>query len=302
MNDKLILKQAQDLIRAFLRKPSKLPRVIVILGATATGKTKLSIELAKIFNGEIISADSRQVWRDFNIGTAKPAIEERQGISHHLIDIVDAGSEFTLWDWKNSAEDLISKISKSEKLPIIVGGTGLYIDALIDNFQLPAQDKILRIELEKEWEQDSGKKLLEKLQNMNPDMTDKVCAKSKFHLIRAVEIAMLNSAKKQGQRKFSALLIGLRCPREVRTNRIAERVDKMFSDGLTAEVKVLLKKYGAKNQAMTSIGYREIVSYLSGEIDLAKAREEIIRRTRQYAKRQDTWWQRRNDIVWLDIT
>lgn len=294
---------------------------LVILGPTASGKTALSIELAKRFNGEIISADSRQVYRYMDIGTDKIPLEKRGGIPHYLIDVVNPDERFTVVDFKKQAEEKIEEILAAGRLPIVVGGTGLYLRTLTENFQIPGtgDDLSLRKELEKEAlaraKQECGDNapleaieeratalLHEKLKAVDPDSTKKIHPRNRRYILRALEIFYLTGKPKredQAHRKYDILKLGLCPPKEVLDERIARRVDEQFERGLVEEVKMLLRRGFHENlPALQTIGYRELISTFHGKISLPEAKEQIKIHTRQFARRQMIWFRREKDITW----
>lgn len=287
------------------------PKIIVILGSTATGKTDLGLSLAKKYNGEIISADSRQVYKKMDIGTAKTMGEWKKdgkvylvdSIPHHLIDIVNPDADFSLADFKELAIDSINDILKRGKVPIVVGGTGLYIWALVDNLDIPkAQpDDKLRKELEVKPIAELVGMLVEK----DPESAQKIDLKNPRRVIRALEVVMTTGQSFFDQRTksnplFEALQIGLDVPKEELFKRINERVDKQIATGLVEEVKQLVGGgYGWDLPSMSGIGYRQIGLYLRGEATLAEATEILKQDTRQYAKRQMTWFKRDKRIQWV---
>ncbi|MFA5127874.1 MAG: tRNA (adenosine(37)-N6)-dimethylallyltransferase MiaA [Patescibacteria group bacterium] len=287
---------------------STLPKIIVIVGPTASGKTALSLELANQFNGEIINADSRQVYRGMDIGTAKEISDGKQngyvvrGIRHHLIDVVNPDEEFTLAHYKKMAFEAIDGILSRGKMPIVVGGTGLYVRTIVDNPDIPAvaPDSKLRAELEKK----SISELAELLFKLDPKTAEKIDLKNPRRLIRAIEVAMSGESFLDLQNRFhpryDALQIGLALPREELNRRINARVDQQIKDGLVEEVKNLAKKYSWELPAMSGIGYKQIGLFLRGEINLPEAIEMIKRDTRQYAKRQMTWFKRDDHINWIN--
>lgn len=283
---------------------------IVILGPTASGKTSLSIELAKKNNGEIISADSMQVYCGMDIGTAKPTIDERQGIPHYLIDIRNPNEEWTVSDFVIEATKLIPKIKSCDKTPIIVGGTGLYLWALINGFSFPivAEDKILRENLEKETTQN----LYSKLKKIDPKSCGKIHENDKKRIIRALEVYELTGKpisegldksterrKPEIDNKFT--LIGINIPRELLYEKINQRVEEMISKGLIDEVRSLLVKgYSKKLRSFQALGYKEVVEYLDNKWTKDQMVEELKKRTRNFARRQMTWFRRFKDIKWVD--
>jgi len=291
----------------------KLPKIIVILGPTASGKTELGIQLARQYNGEIISADSRQVYRDMDIGTAKPDGEWRReglrrylyidGIKHHLMDFLNPGKRFAAAEFRDLAVKYAKMILKEGKVPVVVGGTGLYISTLIDNFSIPrveANEKLRRSLEEKSLEQ-----LFTLLQTMDEEAAKKIDRQNKRRLIRALEVCILtgekfSQLKRKGDPLFDALQIGLLVERDVLSARIEKRVDTMVKRGLVKEIQILLKKkYSWSLPSMSGIGYREFRGYFEGTDSLDNAVERLKKDSRQYAKRQMTWFRRDHRIKWI---
>jgi tRNA dimethylallyltransferase len=283
------------------------PKIIAIVGPTASGKTEMSLALAEKFNGEIVNADSRQVYRGMDIGTAKEKPDDEKsdyfvrGIRHHLIDIVNPNEEFTLAHYKKFAFEAIDDILSRGKLPIVVGGTGLYVRTIVDNPDIPAvaPDLKLRVELEKK----NLSELSAMLKKIDPKTAEKIDMKNPRRVIRAIEVAMSGESFLDLQNKFNprynALQIGMSVEREELNKRINARVDKQIEDGLAEEVKKLAQKYDWKLPAMSGIGYKQVGLYLRGEIFLPEAIEMIKRDTRRYAKRQMTWFQKDERIKWV---
>ena len=275
-------------------------RVIAIAGPTASGKTKLAIDIAKKVGGEVISADSRLVYKGFDIATAKPTIEEMDGIPHHMIDIVDPEYDFSVAEFKDRAKILIDEISARGNVPIVTGGTGLYFRILLENFALPKIEcnPKLRSELEKI----SNEELYEELKLKDPVYAEKVHPNNKVRLVRVLEvIRTLN-------KPFSEA-VGLKEPeydvewmfpqiesREVLYDRINRRVDMMLESGMLDETKRLLEKHGRIKNLVCTIGYQEMISYLDGECSLEEALETLKMNTRRYAKRQLTWFRRTPEL------
>jgi len=300
-----------------LRKKSKLPKIIVIVGPTASGKSALAIKIAKKFNGEIISADSRQIYRGMDIGTAKPKVQGTSGISnfqfiiskkisHYLIDIKNPDENYTVAEYKQDAIKAINKILKKKKLPILVGGTGLYIKSVIDNLNIPevAPDQKLRKKLEKEIEKYGLKYVFEKLIKLDPEAAYIVDPNNPRRIIRALEVAIktkkpFSVQRKAGKPLFDFLEIGINWPKNILNKRINKRVDLMIEEGLVSEVKNLIKKYGSKQQSFDAIGYREIINYLNKKTTLNEAKNLIKKNTRHYAKRQMTWFRKNKRIHWI---
>ncbi len=286
-----------------------LPKIIIILGPTASGKTGLGLLLAKKYNGEIISADSRQVYKKMDIGTAKTIGEWVNddyivdGIPHHLIDIINPDIDFSLADFKKMAVDSINGILKRGKLPIVVGGTGLYIWALVDNLDIPKTqpDNTLRGGLERK----PLVELVNMLTEKDPESAQKIDLKNPRRVIRALEVVMTTGQSFFNQRTksnplFEALQIGLDVPKEELFKRINERVDRQIEAGLVEEVKQLVNDgYSWDLPSMSGIGYRQIGLHLRGEVTLAEAMEILKQDTRQYAKRQMTWFKRDKRIQWV---
>lgn len=277
------------------------PDVIAIVGATASGKTAYSIELAKEIDGEIISADSRLVYKGFNIGAAKPTIEERQGIPHYMIDIVEPDFEYSAGLYKQQAKKIINDIIKRGKTPIIAGGTGLYIDILLKNYDLPEipADRPLREELKKYTKDDLYNKLLE-LDSDAGEIIDKNDSKK---IIRAIEIIKTTGKSLKNSRgikpsEYNIKWLGKNFDRKTLYERIDKRVDIMVENGLVEETKGLLDKYGDIPNITSTIGYREISGYLYDKYSLEEGIALLKKNTRNYAKRQLTWFRKNPDIIW----
>jgi len=269
-------------------------KIIVVLGSTATGKSDLAVQIAKKFNGEIISSDSRQIYKKLNIGSNKITKKEQRGIKHHLLDIAEPNEEFTLYDWQKKCFQTINKILKKKKLPIIAGGTGLYISSILQNYQIPKANSQLRKELNKK----SLKELTEKLKEVDKHSFKKIDTKNKRKVIRALEYSLsfnnsLIKEQKTTECPYEYLVLGLDMPREILYKKINKRVNQMMKIGLLREVKKINKKYKDNNYpSLSGIGYKEIIMYLNKKIDLLEAIELIKKNTRNYAKRQKTWFRR----------
>ena len=289
----------------------KKPKVIVIVGPTASGKTALSIELAKKINGEIVSCDSMQIYKDMNIGSAKPTTEEMQGIKHYLIDEVEPTQRFSVAEYKKRAEQAIEEIIEKGKTPIIVGGTGLYANSLIYGIEF---DQIkfnenYRNKLMQEAETEEGlQKLYEQAKKIDPKAMEKISFNDKKRIIRVLEIFHSTGKNKTQQEiesrkkelKYNYKVFAINIERQKLYERINKRVDIMIAQGLIDEVKHILKKYKEFPTAMQAIGYKEVVEYLNGLITKDEAIEKIKQESRRYAKRQITWFKRIEDIIWLN--
>ena len=286
------------------------PEVYVIGGPTASGKSKLAVELAKKINGEIISADSMQIYKEMNIGTAKITKEEMQGIKHYLIDIVSPNERYSVSNFKNDAELAIEEILKKGKTPIIVGGTGLYIDSLIYGieFQDEEIDTEYREKLNKIAENEGLEKLYNKAKEIDPEAMKKISINDKKRIIRVLEIyhktgktktkQEIESRKKELKYNFKVFAIDM--DREKLYSRIEKRVDMMVDEGLIGEVKGILEKYNQFPTAMQGLGYKETVEYLQNKISKEEMIEKIKKETRHYAKRQLTWFRKNKETIWLD--
>ena len=283
-----------------LSKPNK---VIAIVGPTASGKTAYAIELAKKVDGEVISADSRYVYKELNIGTAKPTDDEMDGVKHHLIDIVNPDFDYSVGLFVRDAKKCIDEIISRGKIPIVAGGTGLYFTALFENYLLPEAepDWNLREELDKFSTEDLWNILLE-LDSNAPELIN-LDKNDKKKIIRTIEILKLTGKKMRdirtkGECPYAVEWIGLNFEREELYNRINSRTDKMINSGLVEETKNLINKWGRVHNITDTIGYREITEYLDGEISLNEAIDKIKQNSRRYAKRQLTWFRRNPQIKW----
>lgn len=287
------------------------PKVIVIVGPTASGKTDLSIRLAKELNGEIISADSMQIYKKMTIGTAKPTKEEMQGIPHHMIDIVEPNEDFNVAKYKNMAEEKIEEVLSKGKQPIIVGGTGLYIDTLVNGIEFfdIENDFEYRAKLENEVKEKGVDWLYEELKKVDPEAADNIEKNNVRRVIRALEIYKVTGKTKtqldkesiKGS-KYDYIIFGLLWDREKLYERINLRVDRMLKDGLIEEVKSLIDNEGFSKTALQGLGYKEVVEYLEGNVSYEEMVEKIKMETRRYAKRQMTWFKRNQNIIWLEAS
>ena len=283
-------------------------RVAVILGPTATGKSHCAIELAKRLNGEIISGDSMYVYRGMDIGTAKPTEEELAAVPHHLVDILPADAEFNVVDFKERSESLIKDINARGKLPIIAGGTGLYIKALLEDyaFNTVDADEALREELE-QFAREQGKEALHaRLAELDSEAAERLHFNDTRRVIRAIEAAMKGEEVNQygaEESPFDAVVFGLNMPREILYECINRRVDIMLEQGLEAEVRRLLDEgVPADCQSMKSIGYRQMLWYINDGMDYDFAVDKLKQATRNFAKRQVTFFKRMPYIQRYELT
>ena len=287
------------------------PKVIVICGPTASGKTALSIELAKKINGEIISADSMQIYKDMDIGTAKVTEEEKEGIMHYLVDFVEPDKRYTFSDFKKDSEAAIEEILAKGKVPIVVGGTGLYVNSLIYGIEYMDMefDSEYRDELMKRAEIEEGlKALYEEACKIDAKAMEKISSNDKKRIVRVLEIykatgktkTELEILSREKGIKYDFKKFAINMDREKLYNRINLRVDIMLEQGLVEEVKNIYNKYDEYPTAMQALGYKEVVEYLEEKISYEEMVEKIKQETRRYAKRQLTWFRKNNDYLWLD--
>ena len=285
------------------------PKVIVICGPTASGKTALSIQLAQKINGEIISSDSMQIYKDMNIGTAKPDQQEMQGIKHYLLDFVEPNQRYSVADYKKDAENAIEDILQKGKVPIIVGGTGLYVDSLIYGIEYPniEFDENYRKELERRVEKEGLEKLYEEARKIDPQAMEKISRNDQKRILRVLEIYNATGKTKTEQEiesrknevKYDYRVFAINMDREKLYDRINKRVDIMIQKGLIEEVENLLKKYNEFPTAMQGLGYKEVVEYIQGKVLKEDMIENIKRESRRYAKRQITWFKKNKQTIWI---
>ena len=286
------------------------PKVVVICGPTASGKTALSIELAKKINGEIISSDSMQIYKDMDIGTAKPLKEEMQGIKHYMLDFVEPNKRYSVADFKKDAEKAIEDILEKGKVPIVVGGTGLYVDSLIYGieYQDIKFDEQYRKELENRAEQEGLESLYNEAKQIDPQAMEKISANDQKRILRVLEIYKATGKNKTEQEiesrkngiKYDYKVFAINMDREKLYDRINKRVDIMIEQGLIQEVQDLLGKYEEFPTAMQGLGYKEVVEYLQGEISKEEMIDKIKMETRRYAKRQITWFKKNKQTIWIE--
>ncbi|HOB20931.1 MAG TPA: tRNA (adenosine(37)-N6)-dimethylallyltransferase MiaA [Candidatus Atribacteria bacterium] len=290
---------------------SKIP-LVIITGPTAVGKTDLAIRTALELNSEIVSADSMQIYRYMNIGTAKPSLEERQGIAHHMIDIVDPDEEYSVARYQVEARETIEQIYRKGKIPILTGGTGLYINSVIMpmDFTEAAEDPQYREELRLLAAEKGNEYVHQMLVNIDPETAAKLHPNDIRRVIRALEVFYLTGRRMSDYRQdfaniesqYDIVYLGLNMNRDDLYERINKRVDKMIDSGLLDEVRNLMEMGYTKNLiSMQGLGYKEMIRYLEGQCTLDESIEVLKRDTRRYAKRQLTWFRRDKRIEWLDL-
>ena len=287
-----------------------LKKILTILGPTASGKTKVSLEIADILKGEIISADSRQIYRFMDIGTAKPGLEERKKVPHHLIDIVNPDEYFSAADYSTKAREAVKDVLCRGKEPIVVGGSGLYLRAMFKGiFKGPGKDEKLRSELKEKAEKYGVESLYKELEKNDPAAARKIGPHNLVRIIRALEVYELTGKKisdlqKKGEyppEEYNFIKIGLELDREHLYQRIDQRVEQMIKAGLVDEVKSLKEKgYDLRFAPLRTFGYKEIFHYLDGKMSLDEATLNIKLETRHYAKRQITWFKKEEGIFWIN--
>ena len=289
----------------------KLNSGIIILGPTASGKSQLSIALARRYGGEIVSCDALQVYKQMDIGTAKIPAEEREGIPHFLLDIQDPEKEFSAGEYQRQARDEIRAISARGNLPFVVGGTGFYLRALIEGlFEGPERSENLRARMRAIIHRKGSAILHRALRRVDPLSADKIAEKDADRIIRAYEVYLvsgrsMSSWQQQPRDVFQGyrwLKIGISLPREELYRRINQRVERMFQSGLLEETSRLLDKHPKTCHAFKAIGYRQAADYLQGQLSLSQAIDSTQQESRRYAKRQLTWFRADPEILWLDGT
>lgn len=286
------------------------PKVIVIAGPTASGKSNLAIELAKKINGEIISADSMQIYKDMNIGTAKVNKEEMQGIKHYMIDFIPPNKRYSVSSYKKEAEKAICEILKKGKIPIICGGTGLYINSLIYGIEFAEEeiDETYRNTLNEIAEKEGLENLYNRAVQIDPEAMSKISKNDKKRIIRVLEIYHKTGKTKTEQDlesrknevKYDYKVFAINMNRDILYDRINKRVDIMIEKGLIDEVKSITKEYDEFPTAMQGLGYKEVVEYLKGNMSKEEMIEKLKMETRRYAKRQITWFKKNEGTKWLD--
>ena len=284
------------------------PKVVVIVGPTASGKTAVSIELAKKINGEIISADSMQIYKYMDIGTAKPTLDEMQGIKHYMLDVVMPDETFNVAKYKSMAESAIEEILKKGKVPIMVGGTGLYINTLVDGIEFAdvPGDEEYRNELIEKGYREGAMSIYKELEKVDSESAKKIDPNNIRRVARALEIYKVTGKTKtqldiesRKEVKYDYRLFGMEWDRETLYNRIDLRVDKMIEAGLIDEVRNVTEKFKISNTAVQGLGYKEVIEFLNGNISYEEMIEKLKLETRHYAKRQLTWFRRDKRIKWI---
>ena len=284
--------------------------VVAVVGPTAVGKSKLGALLARTFNGEIVSADSRQVYRYMDIGTAKPTAEERSAVPHHLIDVVDPDGDFSVALFQSMAMEAVGQVIQRGRLPVIVGGSGLYIWSLVEGWEIPRvePDAVFRKRLEERAATEGAKSLYQELERIDRKTAASIDPRNVRRVIRALEIHHTGGGVGPAQRRkkqppFDTLIVGLTAERRRLYRMIDRRVDRMVEEGLVDEVKGLLGRgYGPDLPSMSSVGYKEVCQFISGRMDVATAVQRMKFETHRFARHQYAWF-RLNDarIHWLDV-
>ena len=286
------------------------PRVVAIGGPTASGKTALSVALARAFDGEIINADSMQIYKNLDVGTAKPNAEERQGIPHYLLDFLSPETPYSVADFTAAADPLIRDITARGRLPLVVGGTGLYITSLLSGMAFAPEktDPAIRARLQARADTEGGGALYAELQRIDPDYAAQVHPNNLPRVIRALELFEATGRRMSDQRRaarpaeapYHALCLCLTCrDRAVLYSRIDRRVDEMVENGVLDEARQVYDRRDAYRTAAQAIGYKEFFPYFEGTANLTECTERLKQATRNYAKRQLTWFRRQNDAAWL---
>ena len=285
-------------------------KIVVICGPTASGKTALSIALAKAFDGEVVSADSMQIYRRMDIGTAKPTKQEMDGVPHHMLDVAEPGEAYSVSRYVEEATACVEDILARGKLPIICGGTGLYIDGLIrgTDYQPAGTDNGIREQLDGEWEAQGAEQMMARLAAVDPDSAARLHLSDKRRILRALEVYLAtgetitvhNARTKAIPPRYEAIMIGLNTePRQILYDRIDRRVGIMLEQGLLQEVQSLLEDGLLDGTAAQAIGYKELLAYFRGEMTLETAADLIRQKSRNYAKRQLTWFRRDERVKWI---
>ncbi|HJS65846.1 MAG TPA: tRNA (adenosine(37)-N6)-dimethylallyltransferase MiaA [Nitrospiraceae bacterium] len=285
--------------------------VVVIVGPTAVGKSRIAVEVAKAFETEVLTADSRQVYRGMDVGTDKPTLEERHGIPHRLIDLVGPDESFNAGLYRRQAIDEIERLYRDHRLPLVVGGTGLYVRTLLKGLcDAPPTDPIVRAALKQEAEGQGHDRLYARLVEVDPETASRLHPRDESKVIRALEVYQLSGRRMSefqqehgfAERPFSTLMIGLNRDRDALYRRIESRIDWQLTHGLIEETKQLLDQgYQRDNAAMKGLGYRQVAEHLAGVYDSAEMVRRFKRDTRRFSKRQMTWFRKEPEIQWLTI-
>lgn len=289
------------------------PRVVAVGGPTASGKTALSVALARAFDGEIINADSMQIYKNLDVGTAKPSAEERQGIPHYLLDFLSPETPYSVADFTAAADPLIQDITARGRLPLVVGGTGLYITSLLSGMAFAPEktDPAIRARLQARADTEGGAALYAELQRIDPDYAAQVHPNNLPRVIRALELFEATGRRMSDQRRearpaeapYHALCLCLTCrDRAVLYSRIDRRVDEMVENGVLDEARQVYDHRDAYRTAAQAIGYKEFFPYFEGTANLTECTERLKQATRNYAKRQLTWFRHMDGVVWLDAS
>ncbi|MBD3183928.1 tRNA (adenosine(37)-N6)-dimethylallyltransferase MiaA [Candidatus Poribacteria bacterium] len=285
-------------------------QLLCIIGPTAVGKTDLSIQLAKIINGEIVSVDSRQIYKYMDIGTAKPTPEQMQEVPHHMVDCVLPDQDFSVADYQEGADEAIEEIARKGKTPILVGGSGMYFRAVIDGlFDGPSADRKFREKLKKEADKTGIYNLYHRMKSVDPEAAERIHPNDLLRIIRALEvyektgkpISQLQKQWENSKDRYESVIIGLNRPRDELYQRIEKRVDQMMENGLLEEVKSL-SRYSRNLRAMNCFGYKELFEYIDGKCPLDESIRLLKQNTRRYAKRQLTWFRKDKRIQWINIS
>ena len=283
-------------------------KVIVVIGPTSVGKTKMGVALAKKLNGEVISGDSMQVYRQMDIGTAKVTIEEMEGVTHHCIDILDPKDQYSVHDFQQTVRKQMTEITNRGRVPIIVGGTGLYIKAALYDYTFSEMENN-HDEINKKYKDYTNEQLYAHLKQIDEESAKILHFNNRRRVLRAIEIYEQTGQKKSEMINeqehiclYDAYFVGLTLPRELLYERINLRVDLMMKNGLQGEMESLIKQgLTRENQSMKAIGYKEWFDYFEGKCDLNEVSENIKKHSRQYAKRQYTWFKNQFDVHWYDV-
>lgn len=284
-------------------------RILALVGPTASGKTRVGIALARVLGGEVVSADARQIYRHMDIGTAKPTVEERALARHHMIDVVNPDEDYSAGHYAGDARAAIESILERNRIPVLVGGSGLYLKAVLDGFSpMPRTPRAVRERLMAGAEEDPAG-IYARLRGVDPRTAERLHANDTKRIVRALEVfeltgtplSALHEQPPQTERDWRVAWFGLRMDRSLLYRRIEERVDAMFASGLVDEVRELQRRgYGPELNALNTFGYREVFDYLAGKLDLDETGAQIKMGTRRYAKRQLTWFRKDRRLTWID--